>query len=167
MSNEAKNSLKGAHHRSRISCNRPRSTPRRAEVSSADGDRSLSSPLACYDRCGRGGATLRRCSRRQGRAAGCKWTPSRHQWQPWSAELQCVGVRSRSQTRIAVPDACATPKGDHWVAPVQGARVQRFSRTTISRPHRCGNDAVTHLCHFAMTFPVSNNCRARCQHTAS
>ena len=59
MSNEAKNSLKGAHHRSHISCNRPRSTPRRAEVSSADGDRSLSSPLACYDRCGRGGATLR------------------------------------------------------------------------------------------------------------
>ena len=111
MSNEAKNSLKGAHHRSRISCNRPRSTPRRAEVSSADGDRSLSSPLACYDRCGRGGAALRRCSRRQGRAAGCKWTPSRHQWQPWSAELQCVGVRSRSQTRTAVPDACATPKG--------------------------------------------------------
>ena len=53
------NSLKGAHHCSRISCNRPRSTPRRAEVSSADGDRSLSSPLACYDRCGRGGATLR------------------------------------------------------------------------------------------------------------
>ena len=168
MFQRSKNLLKGAHHRSHISCNRPRSTPRRAEVSSADGDRSLSSPLACYDSCGRGGATLRRYSRRQGRAAGCKWTPSRHQWQPWSAELQCVGVRSRSQTRTAVPDACATPKGPgSLIAPVQGARVSQrvFVCATLPRPHRCDAEAVTHLCHFANH--VSNNCRARCQQSAS
>ena len=95
MSNEAKNSLKGAHHRSRISCNRPRSTPRRAEVSSADGDRSLSSPLECYDRCGRGGATLRRYSRRQGRAAGCKWTPSA----PVAALERRAAVRGSAQQK--------------------------------------------------------------------
>ncbi len=152
MSTEAKNSLKGAHHRSRISCNRPRSTPRRAEVSSADGDRSLSSPLACYDRCGRGGATLRRCSRGQGRAAGCKWTPSRHQWQPWSAVLQCVGVRSRSQTRTAVPDACATPKGrDHCSAGPGRTGSQRFSVcaiTSASLRKRRG-DTLVSLCEYA------------------
>ena len=159
MSNEAKNSLKGAHHRSRISCNRPRSTPRRAEVSSADGDRSLSSPLACYDRCGRGGATLRRCSCRQGRAAGCKWTPSRHQWQPWTAELQCGGVRSRSQTRTAVP-RCA--RDAEWpgslIAPVQGARVSQrvFSLrdviTSASLRKRRG-DTLVSLCESRFPLP--------------
>ncbi len=29
------------------------------------------------------------------------------------------------------------------------------------------NDAVTHLCHFASTFPVSNNCCTLCQQSAS
>ena len=166
MSNEAKHSLKGAHHRSRISCNRPRSTPRRAEVSSADGDRSLSSPLACYDRCGRGGATLRRYSRRQGRAAGCKWTPSA----PVAALERRAAVRGSAQQKsdaYRCPRCVRDAKGPgSLIAPVQGARFpSAFSVcATLSRPHRCEHDAVTHLCHFANHV---SHCRARCQQSAS
>ena len=127
----------------------------------------MSSPLACYDRCGRGGATLRRYNRRQGRAAGCKWTPSRHQWQPWTAELQCVGVRSRSQTRTAVP-RCA--RDAEWpgslIAPVQGARVSQrvFSLrdviTSASLRKRRG-DTLVSLCE--SRFPLPRAVPAVCQ----
>ena len=159
MSNEAKNSLKGAHHRSRISCNRPRSTPRRAEVSSADGDRSLSSPLACYDRCGRGGATLRRYSRRQGRAAGLQVDAVAA---PVAALERRAAVRGSAQQKS---DAYRCPRCVRdaertgiTIAPVQGARVSQrvFSLrdviTSASLRKRRG-DTLVSLCESRFPLP--------------